>query len=1066
MDNGYGGNQFLAGLMSGWKSNTLSFELVVVSVDGLLVNCQRPAVIFQFLDYSQLLIRPRRDEEWSRRSTVRNTGAQAGTKQETESGRTKQNGRYKSLPFNSGKSCLFRMAPEEVKSRLEDAPLCCLLVDERNSPVILLGCCTLQIAPAIWHVVQSGNTKSVTKELHCQPVVNFMGSRVASMHIRYRLTLIGPSINCHLQQANAGQEVDTPINAALGGGEPASKPHAGSADGSQDEISGEKPRPQHAPGVGSSELINPSTAKSPAQNQEHRHLLKDKQVQVEDKRYLNSVKAGCADDVQSAATVDSDQCTLGPVKQEPLPADAKVTKPAVESRSYTGAEYVPNTLCPPPMLFTSQDHGRREQREQGMDSGSENERYRAIARKLASDSQYHHSPVVVPLQTESTWQTVASRADNNYPIIACLFARQNSAESGSQLLTAGAAAREQKQDDLTEPAHYAGKHHHHLRHQGKKQSMCSQTVDRSHATAEPTAPVLAALLRELLALLGSGHRDAANDPSVAYVPERTGVTVHGAYSRPKQRSGHDWLSKHHAQEDQQTRLLARSVYSHLLREKAASPSPDLYDSPVHLKHQLSATEVLRDVVMESESDASLPSSTTFLPAAPGAASISPTRWQDHGVSRPCSSRGSDSASPKVGAGRRKVLRKRSSSRVSLHSVPQIKEPSLADDAITTHVSSPSPAAAQLPQASLRGKRPLSETGMMSLKPPGVARVTEEHLTNISDSSTCLPKVLVFLPSHTDTGGSGGSGGRPQRPPVDPAGKHPSELPQRKAAPKGRMKRRKSLLDAWPGMATSSAVSGDSDYNFSLPKAVPPLRSPLSKDAPPISIESATAGPDRLNSDESQGKPATQLSPASSPESCGEKPVAGQTSSGSPSSPSYMSAREALSAEDASDRKQFAANMSCSSLTSLASSPHRTRSPFSPEQVQPITGISVDTDDSSATPDVDYDDDKFEDASSTDSSLNDSDGSNRSTDKEDDLPRGSASSAASVSSLQKEVEVPPLPIPDGPAMADDASSTYDINTEDIIISDELTSRSWSMDTSQIPSARSLPLVGEEPDLQSI
>ena len=1040
-------------------ASTFSFELVVLSVDNIVGqqgDCQLPAIVVQFLDFTHLTIRPakqaRHEHEIDKDTASVNHHGQGGPGGSKRVGGMRRKD-SNSIRFDSGKSCLFELEASALRSNIERYPLQCILVDEWRKPAVMLGCSTLHISQEVEGLVRGHHTNSIARDVAQQPLVNLMGSRVGSLHVRYRLVHIGRDIQCHLhgvvQPSTTGnsdrndsrrQQPEQSAAETMSGKKtkhtaPAIKlqsptldnmPMIGASWGSASRGRVSNGQQTESAPVPAACTVTPVDAverrNGVPQNYPKQHTEEGPMPVHCDRSDVDAAdtQTGLP---QASHPSEPTHPSLKHQQQNTKPGPALIDVPG-------NGEFVTNTICPPPMLYTSRLASSKGRATSKVDSMSENERYLRLAKRLASAG--HTPPAVVGQQATETWNTLAGGMDNNHPINTRLVGDIPHLEEDR----ACAAHHQRVQHDLT---------HDQI------DSYIRQGYDHAAHTRPPNTTrssehysVLSSLLHELVELVDGARRA----PPVAHtsewdrsVPHRTGISVHQSASLKKPHSRKKGYS-HQAQASDEvealnTRELAQSVYAHLLQKQ-------VHDTSFQTAEEPPVTTALQlDRVSSSPSSVS---STAFIPAS---ASVSPRqpkgKWNNPSSSGACANPGSDTGSPVISTRRKKVLRRRSSTKLS---VAPVHPPA----PLPTKVEATAPE-----QSQRKGKKKpvhlnleandggLQPNGPMKLlKSPALARFAEENLTNVSDSSNCLPKVLVFLPSHTE---SGGSGGRSKQPPAGPHGPQDATSQQRRAAAKGRMKRRKSLLDAWPMIAgTSSAMSADSDSPLAskvkLPQHPPNPSSSGKADveknahnSTSSSISSHSLSSVHTPAADHVGSSTTKVSPASSsPRSISSLSV---SHSGGRTDHTGSSTSNAI--------KQLESASSSSTVSSADDSSFREDSPLgSMPQARPI--VSTNTE---------YDYDDFEDGSSgkkSGSSLPNS-----------PVSLGLPLETSRPATTKPDVSALSLPraakTPDG-----DSSTIYDFDTDDIIISDNSTGA--SLETSQVLSARSLNLMGEEPDLPTV
>ena len=154
-----------------------SLEVVVETVENVVVSCRAPAIAFRLLDFPTLVIRA---EENRRDSTTP--------------------GYHK---LHSGKSCLFKINKNMLYARLQSTPLYIMLVDIGAENTKLLASTTISLSNCFENVLQSVERNGLEVpavhgnkgvfELH-----NLMGTPVAIVKLSYRIYSLGGTINGHV----------------------------------------------------------------------------------------------------------------------------------------------------------------------------------------------------------------------------------------------------------------------------------------------------------------------------------------------------------------------------------------------------------------------------------------------------------------------------------------------------------------------------------------------------------------------------------------------------------------------------------------------------------------------------------------------------------------------------------------------------------------------------------------------------------------------------------------------------------------------------------------------------
>ena len=154
-----------------------SLEVVVESVDNILISCYKPAIAFRLLDFPTVVIR--------------SEGRGALTKDE------------KSLEIQSGKSCLFKISRELLYERLKNTPLYIMLVDTCSTTAKLLASTTISLLNCFQNVLENIERNgldipAVSGSVGEFPMYNLMGSQVATVKLRYRIFSFGLVMSGHV----------------------------------------------------------------------------------------------------------------------------------------------------------------------------------------------------------------------------------------------------------------------------------------------------------------------------------------------------------------------------------------------------------------------------------------------------------------------------------------------------------------------------------------------------------------------------------------------------------------------------------------------------------------------------------------------------------------------------------------------------------------------------------------------------------------------------------------------------------------------------------------------------
>ena len=192
-----------------------SFEFVVESIRGLLVECTAPAVGFRLLDYPTIIIYHTDQEKVESLRYLAKEGAcdslddrKVLTNDEIRPDLTENDG---SFLFRKGKSTLFSMELHKLFKLLSSVPLYIVLMDVYEEKTRFVASCTMSLETAIneirQQVGQDGlHAASFSKRIMNISLFNLMGSKIGQLKGSFTLYCYGSSLNKHLLADKCSKE--------------------------------------------------------------------------------------------------------------------------------------------------------------------------------------------------------------------------------------------------------------------------------------------------------------------------------------------------------------------------------------------------------------------------------------------------------------------------------------------------------------------------------------------------------------------------------------------------------------------------------------------------------------------------------------------------------------------------------------------------------------------------------------------------------------------------------------------------------------------------------------------
>lgn len=180
------------------SESLFSLELHVESVDRLKASCVIPAVSFRLLDYPTLIIHlvsPSSTQKLLQKSRI-----QGIPKEHIEA---ELRDRYGNIPFQKGKSCLFKANISNLQQQLESTPLYVMLIDLWYKKPKLVGSTVISLSDAVSKISSDVKRFGVSVPSVCQDegtfdVFNLMGSVIGKMNLSFRLLSLGGSLMSHI----------------------------------------------------------------------------------------------------------------------------------------------------------------------------------------------------------------------------------------------------------------------------------------------------------------------------------------------------------------------------------------------------------------------------------------------------------------------------------------------------------------------------------------------------------------------------------------------------------------------------------------------------------------------------------------------------------------------------------------------------------------------------------------------------------------------------------------------------------------------------------------------------
>lgn len=304
------------------SESLFSLELHVESVDRVKVSCVIPAVSFRLLDYPTLIIHlvsPSSTQKLLQKSRI-----QGIPKEHIEA---ELRDRYGNIPFQKGKSCLFKADICNLQQQLESTPLYVMLVDLWHKKPKLIGSTVISLSDAVSKISSDVRRYGISVPSVCQDegtfdVFNLMGSVIGKIKLAFRLLSLGGSLMSHIPAKS---------------------------------IMGRKGEEKIEEGGGSSNN-NDASLELEDENVEQKHDLK---LEVKDSK-----------STQHDSEAQTDYPVPAARTRQQLKTQTSI--PDKEENVFP----VTNTVCPPPLYYNFMSHS-----ENAGNKGSEQERKESYQRK-------------------------------------------------------------------------------------------------------------------------------------------------------------------------------------------------------------------------------------------------------------------------------------------------------------------------------------------------------------------------------------------------------------------------------------------------------------------------------------------------------------------------------------------------------------------------------------------------------------------------------------------------------------------------------------------------------------
>ncbi|EDO46819.1 predicted protein [Nematostella vectensis] len=180
------------------SESLFSLEVHVESVQNLKVSCSIPAITYRLLDFPTLIIHhvsPLTVDKLREKAKLANLGKNTAFPELRD--------RFGNVPFNKGKSCLFRMNVEDLHQKLQVTPIYVMLVDVWPKKPKLIGSTTIPLKRSIDRIIDDVKKNGVSvpsfsKEENKFDIFNLMGSKVGKAVLGVRLLSLGGSLIPHI----------------------------------------------------------------------------------------------------------------------------------------------------------------------------------------------------------------------------------------------------------------------------------------------------------------------------------------------------------------------------------------------------------------------------------------------------------------------------------------------------------------------------------------------------------------------------------------------------------------------------------------------------------------------------------------------------------------------------------------------------------------------------------------------------------------------------------------------------------------------------------------------------
>ena len=835
------------------KESLHCLEVLVHSISDLSVPCSSPAIAVRFLDFPTLLLRPKLPHD----------PIDDGTHVPSD-----QTSRL--VKFGAGKSCLFRMSISALEEALLQTPLFAMLVDVGKDPCVLLGSTAIpanECAASLSSKVRQGDgfassTAYAWRESYS--LRTLMGSCIGHASITCRFVHLGCALGAHshmLQSAgrtgfNDGQAKRRDEEKFMSGNVADNHDEPGTSGDHLSAVS--MPTTQRACTDEKKSIVITSGRQNHrvAEKGDPTHMSQEPAAGERfEEEHLGSQK-------ENVLSSDSSLAKSVNERFQEFPQESQISPTVKEPKDKLDDLYLPNTCCPPPLFYESPKKSTTDTLDK------EAQEFGDFSSLPGTD--HHNASRSYFTKEHAAWQDIGKGIGNNFAIN----------NPTGQLLDEDA------------------------RHNQQGIPQWDSVV--SQAGPEQPLPLLAGLLQELLTLQRSPHANQSSQP-MAHLPHEHG-TSHAHQPMPSRVDQAFHYSPSVQQQPQQTfrtggpwrgpapsQFLLRQAEAHFSQPFPGSHQDLQYYSqpfPTHatqptptvgyqdnnrsaqltalLSHLLSQCEQQQQKLARQE--LSLEEGHIQLDSSMSKVFAPRSSPRQSGQSLQADSSSSSCYQPKASSPRaRAVIRAKHDSYSSTSSKSslagerdgkkmkrRISSAKRKRSSITERLADKPPLPASRQQqtkewvsSQRRHQSVEKNTAKSALHHWKTLHVPDDGHLGVSDSSAGRPRILVFLPSQTETSAAA----------VDSP---PERHPGMDLSESARLKR--SLLAAWP----VTPLSDSAQSSIQEKKTKNELQMKLREVDARLRTSAVEASPRHSHSDESGGEDQTVRHEAESMSSEGER----------------------------------------------------------------------------------------------------------------------------------------------------------------------------------------------------